>query len=200
MNEKELEWAYERVEAMADGTLSSDERRRMHEAMARHAALAAAVARAQTLRSALRGLRAEPVPAGLLSRLLRVPFEQEGAARGRSAGTRDGSAAKRGRGGAHGASGASAGSATHALPRRAWIALPVAAALAVAVVLVVNRTPPEDDARAAAIRDFGVAMAYLQKSAAHASEEVGGIVSTGIYGAVLAGRESIQEKNAENGG
>lgn len=175
MNEKELQWAYERVEAMADGTLTRDERRRMHAAVARDDALAQAVARARTLRAALRDLGQAPVPRGLLGRLLRVPSAPASA-------------------------GARASAARRAPFNRAFIALPVAAALAVALVLVVSRPPAQEDPRAAAIRDFNVAMAYLQKSAAHTSEEVGGIVSTGIFGAVLTARDSISNEDEENGG
>jgi hypothetical protein len=53
----------------------------------------------------------------------------------------------------------------------------------------------------AAVRDFTVAMAYLQKSAAYTGEEVTGLVSGGLLEALAAGRDSlVDESDDENGG
>jgi ferric-dicitrate binding protein FerR (iron transport regulator) len=69
-------WAWERIEALADGSLDEADRARMHETMREDARLCAAVERARAVRGALRDLRPPPVPAGLLGRLLNAPFPE----------------------------------------------------------------------------------------------------------------------------
>jgi anti-sigma factor RsiW len=160
------------IEAMADGSLRGDQRRRMREAMLRDTALRAAVERASSVHAGLRQLRAAPVPAGLLRRLLAVPGTS---------------------------------------PRRpvvwSWIALPVAgiAAAAAVTVLIVSRPATEtvaDDQRQMAVRDFALAMTYLQKSAAHTGDEVTGIVGAGLLSAFTASRDSLlnEDSDDDNGG
>jgi anti-sigma factor RsiW len=91
---------------------------------------------------------------------------------------------------------------------RRWplIALPAAAAAAVAAVTLVLLTqPPEtapEDPAVAAIRDFNIAMTYLQRSAAYTGEEIGGIVSAGLLEALTVSRNSLtrEEPDDENGG
>ena len=160
-------WAWEQIEAMADGSLRGGERRRMRAALRRDARLRAAVERARLVRAALANVERAPVPAGLLGRLLAVP-----PARRR---------------------------------RVSWalIAAPAGlAAAAVAAVMIATQPPPAqpEDPRTAAVRDFKVAMHYLQQSAAYTGEEVGGVVGAGLMGAVLAGRDSLLEESDEEDG
>jgi anti-sigma factor RsiW len=70
----ESNWAWERIEALADGSLDAADRARMNEALRADPRLRAAVERARAVRSALRDLGGAPVPAGLLGRLLGAPF------------------------------------------------------------------------------------------------------------------------------
>jgi anti-sigma factor RsiW len=70
----ESNWAWERIEAVADDSLDAADRARMNEALRADPRLRAAVERARAVRGALRDLRGSPVPAGLLGRLLAAPF------------------------------------------------------------------------------------------------------------------------------
>lgn len=81
MRSIDSQWAWSQIEAMADGSLSSGDVRRMREAMAREPALAAAVARARALRRELGTLGRTPVPASLTGRLLAIPSSGENAGR-----------------------------------------------------------------------------------------------------------------------
>lgn len=170
MNHKDDDRQSQHIEAMADGSLDRDERRRMRAAMRGDPALRAAVERARMLRGGLKRLGSAPVPAGLSARLLAVP----------------GRRARR--------------------PSRWWVALPIAAtAAAAALTLVLVTRPPEtvpEDPRSAAIRDFTIAMTYLQRSAAYTGEEVGGIVSAGLLEALTVSRNSLtgEQPDDENGG
>jgi anti-sigma factor RsiW len=95
-------------------------------------------------------------------------------------------------------------------PRRpmVWslIALPVAAAIVAAVTaLIVSRPATEtvaEDQQQMAVRDFSLAMSYLQKSAAYAGNEVSGIVGAGLLTALTASRDSLlhEESDDDNGG
>lgn len=75
MTEKDLnmEWAWSQVEAMADGSLTGADRRRMRAAMRSDAALSTAVAEARRLRRELALLGPAPVPGALSRRLLAIP-------------------------------------------------------------------------------------------------------------------------------
>jgi anti-sigma factor RsiW len=66
------EWAWSQIEACADGSLRGSQQARMRQEMARDPMLAAAVARAREVRTALGSVRREPVPAGLRARLLTI--------------------------------------------------------------------------------------------------------------------------------
>lgn len=70
MTDIDAQWASSRIEAMADGSLPAEERRRMRAAMARDPALRAAVERAQALNAELRRLGRVAVPGSLPGRLL----------------------------------------------------------------------------------------------------------------------------------
>ncbi|HEY7672798.1 MAG TPA: hypothetical protein VIC71_11315 [Gammaproteobacteria bacterium] len=74
MNERTDNWAWERIEALADDSLDAADRARMHEALRNDPRLRAAVERARAVRVGLRSLRGAPVPAGLLGKLLAAPF------------------------------------------------------------------------------------------------------------------------------
>jgi anti-sigma factor RsiW len=71
-------WAWERIEALADDSIDAADRARMNEALRADPHLRAAVERARAVRAALRDLRGTPVPAGLLGRLLAAPFPARG--------------------------------------------------------------------------------------------------------------------------
>ena len=71
----ENQWAWSQVEAMADRSLSADDRQRMRAEMERDPSLRDAVERASALRRRLRGLSDEPVPLKVPLGLLRIPRE-----------------------------------------------------------------------------------------------------------------------------
>jgi anti-sigma factor RsiW len=75
MTERDLndEWARTQLEAWADGSLASENRKRMAAALAANAGLRAAAQRAVAVRRALRASAPEPMPAGLRRRLLAIP-------------------------------------------------------------------------------------------------------------------------------
>jgi len=72
VTEIDVRWAWSRVEAAADGSLSRADMRRMRRAIESDPDLEAAVERAMRLRAALRTLGREPVPASLTGRLLEI--------------------------------------------------------------------------------------------------------------------------------
>src|SRR5690606_20267355 len=72
VTEIDVRWAWSRVEAAADGSLSRADMRRMRRAIEGDPGLEAAVERAMRLRAALRTLGREPVPASLTGRLLEI--------------------------------------------------------------------------------------------------------------------------------
>lgn len=153
------DWAWTRIEAMADGTLAAAERGRMSRAMTADPALGAAVDRARRLNAELRRLpRARP-PRGLLARLIAVP--------GRT--------------------------------RSGWPALAApfgavaVAAIAALLVVSVRQAPPDPDPEAEAVREFALAMAYLQKSAVVTRDEVGGQVGMSLASVLTASRDSLAE-------
>ena len=78
----------------------------------------------------------------------------------------------------------------------------VASVAVAAVALVMRPAPPPEDPRVAAVRDFTVAMTYLQKSAAYTGGQVTDAVSGGLLDAIAAGGNSLfeQESDDENGG
>ena len=88
------------------------------------------------------------------------------------------------------------------VPRLVLLAVPFAVAAVVAILVI--RPAPQvaaEDPEMVAVREFTVAMHYLQKTAAYTGGEVGGFVSTGLRDAVVASRNSLfDESEDENGG
>jgi hypothetical protein len=167
-------WAWDQIEAAADASLSAEELRRFERAAARDPQLAAAAERARTIREQLRRMPHARVPRGLLGRLWGIP-----------------------------ASGHTPTRAQRARWTRRLIGPAVAAGLATIVVTLLLRPDPvERDQRAAAIEDFALAMAYLQRSATIAGNEVHGRVRRGVIDAYTLSREALLEADAndENGG
>jgi len=174
----EAQWAWSRVEAMADGGLSRNERRRMLAAMAADPELARAVQAATALRRELTRLAHVATPPGLRRRLLGIP----GDARRTAPWIRPAAAWAVGL----------AGVAT------------VVAALALLHARPEQEPLPEvarTKEQAEAIEDFTLAMKYLQKSAALASAEVTTAVGGSLHDAL--NREANHEQKRErrkNGG
>lgn len=86
-----------------------------------------------------------------------------------------------------------------------WLAAPAALAAVAAVAFVLVRGPqgpepsPEDALAAeAAVRDFMVAMAYLQKSTEIAGRHTGNEIGNGMLEALVLSREALEDSN--NGG
>lgn len=166
----EIEWARAQVEAMADGSLTRAERRRMRVLMHAEPELAAAVERARRLRTELASLGRVSVPPGLDARLLAIP-----------------------------------GAARRPDRLRPW-GVPLAAAAAGALValtglLVLEQTSQPAAARQAAVRDFQVAMSYLQRSAAVTGDEVTRELSNGLREAFAVSRSAVlgNETESSNG-
>jgi hypothetical protein len=85
----------------------------------------------------------------------------------------------------------------------AWLAGPAVAAALIAVVVLrlVGPPAPAEDARAAAaVQEFALAMAYLQKTAEVTQREVNGAVAFGFSEALDVGRNTVREDGTENGG
>lgn len=72
MTELDTRWAWTQVEAMAEGSLSRQDERRMRAALGQDRELRAAVERARGLRRELRRLGRAPVPRSLYGRLLGI--------------------------------------------------------------------------------------------------------------------------------
>ncbi len=182
MTKVEDRWKWSRVEAMADGTLTRDERRRMRNAMGADPRLRLAVDNAVALRRELGRLAGVPVPRSLQGRLL-------GVANGLREGT------------------------VRPASRSLWRAGLAAAAAAVAAVAFVVLRPASAPApapvagrvesRDEAVEQFGIAMAYLRRSATIASTETAAAVVGGLHDALSASRETNREARQEhrkNGG
>ncbi len=164
MTELDRTWAATQVEAMADGSLSPDARRRMRALMAEDPAIAAAVDRAQAVRRDLRTLAGRRPPPGQLRRLWMIPAADR---------PRDGY----------------------------WVpatVLATVAAVAVGVSVLLGDAGPtsEEIARDQAMQDFAIAMAYLQKSATMATNEVNEAVGYGVLDAWAIGQGAIRESVA----
>lgn len=172
MTELDRTWAETQIEAMADGSLSAGAKRRMLAAIDRDPALAERIERARALRRALRGLAGEPVPRGLWWRLWRIPT----ADRPRRSGLE--------------------GMWT---PTAGVLATAVVAALGINVFL--GTQGPSAEQEAAAVRDITIAIAYLQKSALMASNEVNEAVGSGVLDALAMSRGMLdrEEVDGSNG-
>lgn len=84
--------------------------------------------------------------------------------------------------------------------RNAWSALAAplgaaaVAAIGVLLVTAVQQAPdPEAEAQAEAIREFALAMTYLQRSAVVTRDEVGGQVGMSLTSVLMASRDSLAE-------
>lgn len=178
MNSKEHldEWAWERIEAATDGSLSIEQQRRFEAALAEDLDLQAATARARRLHDELRRLAPAQVPRGLLSRLWSIPTPN-----------RETPSQRRTRSGP---------SLLFAAPAAALCVIVIAG------VLFIQQQYAEPDPREVAVQQFVIAMNYLQQGAEFASQEVQGQVQNGISDALILSRESLLERNtdSENGG
>jgi hypothetical protein len=76
------------------------------------------------------------------------------------------------------------------------LATAVVAALAISVLLNTQTPVPEDQAQAA-VEDFAVAMAYLQKSAVMASNEMSETIGSGMAGALEMSRGMLDRTARE---
>ena len=178
MTDIENRWAWSRVEAMADRTLSPVEQRRMRGAMAIDPQLQRAVESAIALRRELRRLGRVPTPSTLRRRLLGI--------------TNDGrNPAPWIRFSARWAVGCAAAAVA------AFVLLRTAPE---------SRPPPEvapSAAEAQAVEDFVIAMKYLQKSATIANAEVAAAVGGSLNDALSASRDDERERKRQtrkNGG
>ena len=179
-------WAWSQIEAAADGSLDRESLERMREAEERDARLRAAIVRARALRGALRASGRESAPRGLLGSLLAIPQRHPRVRKPVARGT------------ASGPVWATAGGAA------------AAAALAAVVVAGLSGPPlpppgattatPEPLAPAlteqelAAAREFAVALAYLNKSAAITGREVGVALNDGFTAALAVSRNSLSRR------
>lgn len=176
MSDLDNHWAWTQVEAMADRSLDAASARRMRAAMARDPALREAVARAGALRSELACLRHVPVPSGQRRRLLSI---------------------------ARGTRASRAPALRRAAPIAAAMAAGMAAAAAIGLSGLLHRpSPPAPTPQAQAVSDFQTAMAYLQRSAAIAGDEVTTAVGGGLRDALAVSRDAVQQKKQQpkNGG
>jgi len=170
------EWAWQHVEAAADGSLSADEHRRFEAALSNDPRLRAVAHRAHKVCADLRALGNIEVPSGLLNRLWSIPDE-----------------------------GIKPISSTRLRSISwAWFAAPAAAlsVAALAALLLIQPQPVEPDPREVAVQEFLIAMNYLQEGATIASSEIQGQVRNGFLDAFLLSRESLldEESNSDNGG
>jgi hypothetical protein len=177
----ENQWAWNRVEAMADHGLSPDEHGRMRDAMAVDPELDRAVQSAVALRHELRRLAHLPAPTALGRRLLAIP------------------------------SGVPSPTAWLRLAATSAAGFAAAAAVAVAFFLWLRTEPgngpPPEVARASteaqAVEDFVIAMTYLQKSATIANAEMTAAVGGSLNDALSASRDKGREQKRplrKNGG
>jgi anti-sigma factor RsiW len=84
-----------------------------------------------------------------------------------------------------------------------WLAIPVTAAIAAIAIAPLLKSPElQPDPRVAALREFELAMTYVQKTAAIASHEVSGTVGGGVLDALRTSRDSLRdaESTQETGG
>lgn len=170
MTELDKAWAESQIEAMADGSLSPEAERRMVTIMRVDRSLAARVEKARELGQALKQLQPVPVPKGLVWRLWRIPSKNP-----RSSERRIG---------------------VMWLPA-AFVAAAASVALTLNVFFGMTGPTAEEQARAAAVEDFTIVMAYLQKSALMATNEVNEVVGTGVLDALSVSRGLMERKESE---
>lgn len=171
MTELDRAWAESQVEGMADGTLLPDAEERMLALMERDAELAARVEQAKTLRRELKQLSGIPMPKGLFWRLWRIPSQRHRRFTG-----------------------------LMWLPA-GFIAAAASVALSINLFFGVQAPAFDEEAGAAAIEDFTLVMAYLQKSAVIATNEVNQAVGSGVLEAISVSRGMLdrEETNVSEG-
>jgi hypothetical protein len=177
----ESQWAWSRVESMADRSLSADEQRRMRDAMAVDRELNRAVQDAIALRRELKGLARVPKSTALRRRLLDIAND----------GQRPASWIRLS------ATWATGFAAAAALAVAAFVLLRTAPQDAAPPEVAQTKTPDE------AIEDFVIAMTYLQKSATIANAEVTAAVGGSLHEALSASRDTEREQRRQlrkNGG
>lgn len=170
----ESQWAWSRIEAMADGTLTAAEQQRMRKAMATDRQLCRAVEDAMSLRDELARLKRAPVPAALGRRLFSIPS---------------------------GRPQAPVGFLPAAVGLAAVAALVVG--LATLLQRTPAPAPaPAAQAQAEAVEDFAVAMTYLRRSAVLTSAELSTAVGDGLRDVLAVSREAARKEKREpkNGG
>ena len=176
MTDIDRQWAASQVEAMADGSLTPADARRMRAAMAREPALRSAVEHAIALRGALARLAGSPVPRPLLWRLLAIP-QRNPAAR-----------PPRRRQLAWGLAGVAA------------------AAVALAATLLQHRydererEAAEAFAQAQALAQVELAMAYLQESSAIAGAHLAEALRTSMRAAAATSRKAMRDDEEQSDG
>jgi hypothetical protein len=173
----ETQWAWSRVEAMADRSLRGAERRRMRDAMAADPKLERAVVSATALRRELERLAHIPTPTTLRRRLLGIAGDRQHTA------------------------------PWIRLTATWAVAFAGAAAVAAFVLLraAPEQTPSPEVARAKtqaeAVEDFAIAMSYLQKSATIANAEVTTAVGGSLHDALSREADHEQKRaRRKNGG
>lgn len=187
-------WAWSQIEAAADGCLDGERLQRMTEALARDARLRATVARAQAMNAALRVAGCEPPPPGLLGSLLAIPRLHPRAR-----------AAHVARAAAYAPRWSAAGGAVAAAALAAVVVFGLyappmpAPSVPAPVPGQTSDLPPEPPtARAvpelAAVHDFVVALAYLNKSAVVTGREVGAALNDGMTAALEVSRDSLSRR------
>ena len=171
MTELDLTWAETQIEAMADGSLSPDAEKRMLAVMSRDDGLAARVEQAKDLHRQLKRLTDVPVPRGLKWRLWRIPtIDRYRSNRHRSKG--------------------------FWMPA-GFVAAAASIALTVNLFFGVQGPSAEDAAREAALQDFTIVMAYLQKSAVVARNEVNEAVGSGMLDALAVSRGMLDQTETD---
>lgn len=174
MTHLESQWAWSRIEAMADDTLTAAERRRMRKAMAADRQLNRAVEDAMSLRGELAHLNRAQVPVALRRRLLSIPGDRPQAP---------------------------AGFLPVAVAIAAVVAVLVGLAVLLQRAPA-PAAAAQTQAKAEAVEDFAVAMTYLRRSAVITSAEVSTAVGDGLRDAMAVSREAARKEKRElkNGG
>lgn len=176
------DWAWRQVEALADDSLEGVPLLRMQDALRRDPELRRAVKHARLIRRALGRGSKPPVPRGLLRRLWSIPAARPAESKRQRAAALKAPRIKRG-------------------GWQAAAALAMSLALVVALVLL-RPAPSEPNQEEAAVRDFVIAMSYLQQGVAVANDQVKGQVGSGLIDALAVSRNTLlaDDTNTRNGG
>ena len=172
MTELDRTWAETQIEAMADGSLSPDAEERMLAVMSRDDRLAERVEQSRRLHRELSQLGEVPVPRGLKRRLWGIPAVSRDSNRTRS------------------------WAAAIWVPA-GFVAAAASVALTVNLFFGVPGQSADDAAMEAAVQDFTIVMAYLQKSAVMARNEVNEAVGSGMLDALAVSRGMLNRTETE---